>query len=155
MAASKNIQELKEQAIRDLMIARTEMGAEAHWARQHLNPSVAMHRFVDNHTVGMLFSSLALGFCSSLLLIRSRSERAAAAAAHARAISSPAALFHTPPTPSEKKTLAAVLGGVAWTLVRGPLIHYVTKQISPLVNSYVDQWMAKSRAEHLPPGSLT
>jgi hypothetical protein len=72
MAEKSNGERIKE-AMRTLAAARTEISAEAHWLREQLDPRLAAHRMVGNHTKGILVATFATGLGLAWLIFRHRS----------------------------------------------------------------------------------
>jgi hypothetical protein len=70
--AQKVNTERKEEAKRTLAQARWDLSAEANWLRRQLNPKLAAHRVLDNHTIGVLVTTFALGLGMAWMMFRHR-----------------------------------------------------------------------------------
>lgn len=73
MAGKSNSEQIK-QALRTLEQSRREISAEAQWLRWKLDPRLAAHRMVDNHTTGLLVTTFVTGLIGAWLLFRKRRQ---------------------------------------------------------------------------------
>jgi hypothetical protein len=76
MDARPDKEQLKKQALLALDQARGEISSEAQWLRWKLNPRLAAHRVVDNHTTTVLVSTFAAGLLLAWLALRDRGHKA-------------------------------------------------------------------------------